>query len=179
MNGVSDEALVALAKAGDRRAFEALVSRHYAAIHRFSWRLCGEAAEAEDVAQETLIRVARGISGFEGRSAFRSWAFGVAANCAKDAIRARRRRARTLEAAAVAALVEPACAVEHDDGEAGLWDAVRDLPDGQREAVMLVHVEGLSHGEAARALGCAEATVSWRLFAARRRLKSHLSRASA
>lgn len=180
MSGESDEALVSLAKAGDRRAFARLAERHYDAIRRFAWRRCGDAAEAEDVAQETLIRVARGIGEFAGRSSFRTWALGVALNCARDAVRARERRARVLRDVASAALVdEPAPAADADDPEAALWSAVRALPEAQRDAVMLVHVEGLSHGEAAAALGCAEATVSWRLFTARRRLKSDLARASA
>lgn len=180
MSGESDEALVALAKAGDRRAFERLAARHYDAIRRFAWRRCGDAAEAEDVAQETLIRVARGIDGFAGRSTFRTWALGVAVNCARDAVRARERRAKVLKDVAAAALAEAAAqAAEADDPELALWAAVRALPEAQRDAVMLVHVEGLSHGEAAEALGCAEATVSWRLFTARRRLKSDLARANA
>ena len=180
MSGAYDETLAAQAKAGDRRAFAMLAERHYGAIHRFAWRVTGDAAEAEDVAQETLIKIARAISGFEGRAAFRSWALGITLNCARDAVRARQRRARTLNEAAAAALVEPPSKAE-DDGEAesALWAAVRNLPDGQRDAIMLVHVEGLSHAQAAAALGCAEATVSWRLFAARRRLKSNLSRAGA
>ncbi|WP_020180245.1 RNA polymerase sigma factor [Methylopila sp. M107] len=181
MSGETDEALVARAKAGDRRAFASLVERHYGAIHRFAWRVTGDAAEAEDVAQETLIRIARAISGFEGRAAFKSWALGIALNAGRDAVRARERRSRVLREVAVAALVDQAGPSHDDDwdGEAALWDAVRGLPEAQRDAVMLVHVEGLSHAEAGQALNCAEATVSWRLFTARRRLKSHLSRAGA
>lgn len=179
MSEQTDEALVALAKAGDRRAFASLTERHYGAIHRFAWRVTGDGTEAEDVAQETLIRIARAISGFESRAAFRSWALGIALNCARDAVRARERRSRVLKDVAVAALVDQSSPREDDDGEAALWEAVRGLPEPQRDAVMLVHVEGLSHAQAAEALDCAEATVSWRLFTARRRLRSQLSRAAA
>lgn len=177
MNERSDETLAAEARRGDRRAFEALVSRHYRALHRFAWRFSGDASEAEDVAQEALIRIARGLHGFEERSAFRSWAFGITLNCARDLARAKARRARAIEEAAAMAAVEQAAndaAEEEMEGE--LWSAVRNLPEPQRDAVLLVHVEGLSHAEAAAALGCAEATVSWRLFSARRKLKSELSR---
>lgn len=179
MSHETDDDLVALARGGDRRAFSALAARHYAALHRAAWRCCGDAAEAEDAAQEALIRIARAIGSFEGRAAFRSWAIGIAMNCARDILRARERRARMLREAGVAAAAEEAAAAVLDDPEAGLWDEVRALPEGQREAVLLVHVEGLSHREAADALGCAEATVSWRLFAARRRLKLRLSRKAA
>lgn len=180
MSERSDEALATAARRGDRRAFEALVSRHYRALHRFAWRFSGDAAEAEDVAQEALIRIAKNLDGFEGRSAFRSWAFGITLNCARDLARAKARRAKVIEQAAAMALVEQAVAGgAEEEMEEGLWTAVRNLPEPQRDAVLLVHVEGLSHAEAAAALGCAEATVSWRLFSARRKLKSELSRQGA
>ncbi|MGA0530944.1 RNA polymerase sigma factor [Hansschlegelia sp. KR7-227] len=174
----SDQALVQRAKAGDRRAFAALVDRHYGALHRFAWRCLGDAAEAEDAAQEALIRIARGLDGFEGRSSFTTWATGVALNCARDALRARRRRVASLEDARTEAEIE--ASVRDDAGpEEALWEAVRGLPEALREAVLLVHVEGFSHRAAAEALGCAEATVSWRLFSARRKLKSALARETA
>lgn len=180
--GEGDDRLVARARSGDRRAFSHLVERHYPAIHRFAWRCCGDAAEADEVAQETLIRIARGLGRFEGRARFSTWCLGIALNCARDIRRAGARRDAVLrEAAAMAALEAAATddAGAEAEAEDALWDAVRALPDGQREAVLLVHVEGLSHREAADALGCAEATVSWRLFAARRRLKSDLARTAA
>ena len=175
----ADEALVARAQAGDRRAFETLAARHYPAIRRFAWRCCGDPAEADDVAQEALIRIARGLDGFRGRARFSTWCFGVTLNCARDRLRATSRRTAALKEAAVMATIDAAAIESEDAHDDALWRAVRALPDGQREAVLLVHVEGLSHREAGAALGCVEATVSWRLFAARRRLKSLLSRTGA
>lgn len=174
MTGEGDEALVARARGGDVRAFRALAARHYEPIRRFAWRCCGDPTEAEDIAQEALIRIARNLDRFGGRSAFSTWAFGVVLNAARDRRRAETRRSAVIREAA-------AFAGDHshegaDDRTDDLWAAVDGLPDPQREAVLLVHVEGLSHREAALALGCAEATVSWRLFAARRRLKATLSR---
>jgi RNA polymerase sigma-70 factor (ECF subfamily) len=173
----SDDGLVARARGGDKRAFAALVTRHYPMIHRLAWRCCGDRTDAEDIAQEVCVRVARGLGGFEGRSSFASWLYGITLNAARDAGRARSRRAATLQRAAEAALIDAAEPEQTGDDEA-LWQAVRGLPPRQRDAVMLVHVEGLTHREAADALGCAEATVSWHLFAARRQLKTMLARAS-
>lgn len=172
-----DDALVARARAGDRRAFASLVARHYPMIHRLAWRCCGDRTEAEDIAQEVCVRVARGLAGFEGRSSFSSWLHGVTLNAARDAGRARARRTATLHGAAVAALIDATEPADGGDDEA-LWQAVRALPPRQRDAVMLVHVEGMTHREAAEALGCAETTVSWHLFTARRQLKTMLARAS-
>lgn len=173
-----DDALVARAKRGDARAFDALAARHYEPIRRFVWRRCGDPTEAEDVAQETLIRIARGLDRFEGRSAFSTWAYGVALNAARDMKRAESRRSAILREAAALATTEADGSTE-DDRADELWAAVDALPEPQRDAVLLVHVEGLSHREAAQALDCAETTVSWRLFSARRRLKSLLSRREA
>lgn len=178
LGGQSDDALVDRARRGDARAFDALAARHYEPIRRFAWRRCGNAADAEDIAQETLIRLAKNIDRFEGRSAFSTWVFGIALNAARDRGRAEARRtALTREALALASLDEQAA--PEDDMTDELWAAVDALPEPQRDAVLLVHVEGLSHRDAAQALGCAEATVSWRLFSARRRLKTALSRTSA
>ncbi len=173
----SDDQLVARARAGDRSAFAALVTRHYPMIHRLAWRCCGDRTEAEDIAQEVCVRVARGLAGFEGRSSVSSWLYGITLNAARDAGRARARRTAVLQGAAMAALIDAAEPESAGDDEA-LWQAVRTLPPRQRDAVMLVHVEGLTHRQAAEVLGCAETTVSWHLFTARRQLKTLLARAS-
>ncbi|MFC3690959.1 RNA polymerase sigma factor [Chenggangzhangella methanolivorans] len=178
LGALDDAALVDRARRGDARAFEALAARHYEPIRRFAWRRCGDATDAEDVAQETLIRIARSLDRFEGRSAFSTWAFGIALNAARDRGRAEARRgAIEREALALARLDQDEA--PGDDMTDELWAAVDALPEPQRDAVLLVHVEGLTHAQAAQALGCAEATVSWRLFSARRRLKSALSRKGA
>jgi RNA polymerase sigma-70 factor (ECF subfamily) len=176
MTEESDDALAKRAGTGDRKAFEALLDRHYATIHRIAWRHCGDATEAEDIAQDVCIRMARAIAGFEARSAFKTWCHAIVLNAVRDAMRARARRAVAMNAVAVMALADTG-EVQGEDQEDALWSAVRGLPERQREAVHLVHVEGFSHKEAARAIGCAEATVSWHLFAARRMLKQMLTRA--
>jgi RNA polymerase sigma-70 factor, ECF subfamily len=173
-----DNALVAAAKSGDRKAFEALIERHYDRIHRVAWRHCGNPSEAEDIAQEVCIRIARSLVGFEGRAAFTTWCHGIAVNVVRDWMRARARAVAAHAEASLLILADGAAApVEDQDDE--LWQAVRALPERQREAVELVYVEGLSHRDAARAIGCAEATVSWHLFAARKTLRSLLSRRQA
>jgi RNA polymerase sigma-70 factor (ECF subfamily) len=170
-----DDVLATRAKAGDRRAFELLLDRHYDAMHRIAWRHCGDPTEAEDIAQDACIRVARAIGTFEGRSAFSTWVHAIVLNAVRDVMRGTSRRRVAMAAVAAMSLTEPAGTAEEDGREDALWSAVGALPDRQREAVQLVHVEGLSHREAASIIGCAEATVSWHLFAARRTLKQVLA----
>jgi RNA polymerase sigma-70 factor, ECF subfamily len=177
MTEETDDALVVRAQSGSRAALEALVDRHYAAIHRIAWRYCGDRTEAEDIAQEACIRIARGIAGFERRAAFATWCHGIVLNAARDALRARARVNAVATALAMAGPEEGAEETEPSGlPEDALWTAIRALPERQREAVQLVYVEGLFHRDAARLLGCAEATVSWHLFAARRAIKATFGR---
>ena len=100
-------------------------------------------------------------------------------NAATDKLRARQ-RLRLVEPSKMALLVELSSEPAHEaaaevhilNGE--LWDEVRRLPDQQRDAVLLVYGEDMSHAEAADVMGCTEKTVSWHLHEARRRLKTAL-----
>jgi RNA polymerase sigma-70 factor (ECF subfamily) len=175
MEEETDDALVVRAQSGSRAALETLVERHYATIHRIAWRNSGDRTDAEDIAQEACIRIAGSILRFERRSSFATWCHGIVLNVARDALRARARRRAATIAMAMAGPVEEQN-TEEGSLEDALWSAVRALPERQREAVQLVYVEGMSHRDAARLIGCAEPTVSWHLFAARRALKALLER---
>lgn len=168
------EALVARARLGDEAAFGSLLENHYAMIHRTAWRWCGHAADAEDIAQEVCIKLGAAIAGFDGRSAFSSWVYRITLNAVRDAQRAGRRRAR--HGAAYADLVPATQQAEQEASATNrqLWAAVWRLPDQQRDAVLLVHAEDLSHAQAAEIMGIKEATVSFHLHAARKTLRGLL-----
>jgi RNA polymerase sigma-70 factor, ECF subfamily len=165
-----DDRLVRLARAGDRSAFAALVERHYDFIYRVAWRWSASRPEAEDVAQEVCIRLAGAIGGFRGEGRFTTWLYALTLNAARDQQRKAGREAR--KAALYA--VEPDSgseAIEEEERAKALWAAVRRLPDKQREAVLLVYGEGLGHQAASEVMGCAEATVSWHIHEAKKRLR--------
>ncbi|QGM98709.1 RNA polymerase sigma factor [Methylocystis parvus] len=171
----TDGELARRAAAGDRAAFAALAERHYDRVHALAWRWSGARTEAEDIAQETMVKMAGAIRNFRGDCAFSSWAYRIAYTTAVDHIRARRKVVafapeQMIELADCADCESPEDAAANDD----LWRAVRALPEQQRDAVLLVYGEDLSHGEAAALMGCAEKTVSWRLHEARKRLKISL-----
>lgn len=172
---------LAAARAGDREAFAALFQRHYPAIHAFAYRLRLCPAEADDIAQETFVHAARSLHAYRGDASFKNWLFAIAANRGRDRHRQQIRRARLGEQ--LAALDETAAPdggasarASRDNAHEAVRAALAALPPEHREAVALVYFENLSHAEAARVLGCAESTVSWRLFRAKSRLK-HLLRA--
>mgnify|MGYP001264855705 FL=1 len=170
--GVAD--LVTRARAGDRRAFVSLVSTHYDFIYRTAYRWCGNGSDAEDVAQEVSIKLASAIASFDGRSRFSSWLYRITLNAVRDMQRARFRRGRHITA--IAEISPQSAPPEQEDAAAArqLWAAVRALPDKQRDAVLLVYAEDLTHAAAAEIMGCREATVSWHIFEARKTLRGLL-----
>lgn len=169
--GAPDTVLIAHAKAGDREAFSELVARHYDFVFRVAWKWCGKRADAEDVAQEVCARLGRSIRSFAGQGSFTTWLYALTLNVARDQGRRAMRESRKAEAFGIHAAAFGEAMPEPDESADALWDAVRKLPDKQREAVLLVYGEELPHGDAAEIMGCAEATVSWHIHEAKKRLK--------
>ena len=163
---------------GDRAAFECLVSAHQRMIFAITFRMTGSMASAEDLVQETFVRAWQQLDGFRGESRFSTWLNRIAVNMALNW------RVRESRRSDIHRQWAQDCA--NDGGGAGLPDelsrrvqhALQRLPEGQRAAIILTVYENLSHGEAARVLECSEATVSWRVFAARQKLKRWLTGAA-
>jgi RNA polymerase sigma-70 factor, ECF subfamily len=88
----SDADALALARAGDSDGFRTLVERHSRALFRLAYRMTGNEQDAEDVVQEALLRAFRRLEQYDERARFSSWLHRIAANCAYDLLRARRRR---------------------------------------------------------------------------------------
>lgn len=175
--GEADDDLARAAAGGDADAFVALIERHYDRVFRLAWRWCGSRTEAEDIAQDVWIKIGRAIRGWRGEAAFATWAYRIVYTTTTDRLRARQ-RLRLVEPSKMAMLAEvrgePA---DEDRADAGvmkdeLWAEVRRLPEQQRDAVLLVYGEDMSHAEAAQVMGCSEKTVSWHLHEARKRLKA-------
>ena len=169
-----DETLIARAVGGDRRAFGELIARHYDFIFRTACKWCGKASDAEDVAQEVCIKLASVLKSFDGRSAFTSWLYRVTLNAVRDMQRARSRRGRNIDRYAVVAPDEYLPDQEDSAAAKELWTAVRRLPDQQRDAVLLIYADWMSHAEAGVIMGCKEATVSWHVHEAKKTLRGLL-----
>jgi len=169
-----DQALLARARTGDAAAFEALLVTHYQYIFRVAYRWLGHESDAEDVAQTVCMRLPVAIRSFDGRAAFTSWLYRVTLNAVRDLQRGRQRQARLADAVAVFAEDRHPPEQEGALHLADIWRAVRALPEKQRDAVMLVHAEGLSQAEAAGIMGCKEVTVAWHIHKARKILREVL-----
>lgn len=164
-----EPATVTAAANGDAEAFVELVHLLQVPVWRFLTRLLGDRGLAEDVTQETFVRVHRGLPGFGGRSRFTTWVFGIARNAGLDALRARSRRPQVVGDVPIGlpADAEPGFGAE-------LSDALARLTVDRREALLLVAVLGLGYREVAEITGTPEGTVKSRVHAARLELHAAL-----
>ena len=169
MSEQSDDVTLAKAAAsGNHSAFETLVSRHYGTIYRMAYKWCGNQADAEDITQNACIKLARAIGSFRGEAAFTSWLYRLVINTAKDW---QRQQAASNNRTAMG---DNRIATETPADDAvyaqQVIASIHQLPEGEKEALLLVVGEGLSHREAAEIIGCKESTVSWRIHEARKKL---------
>ncbi|HWC58576.1 MAG TPA: RNA polymerase sigma factor [Verrucomicrobiae bacterium] len=161
---------------GDHAAFENVVQSYQTMIHSITYRMTGSVADAEDLSQETFIRAFHQLRSFRGESKFSSWLCRVAMNACLNWRQRESRRAEVHEQWAgdnLGTLQENAEAL--DENTRRVQAALNRLPAKQRAAMILTVYEEMNHAEAARALGCSEATVSWRVFTARAKLKRWLA----
>lgn len=173
---MDDALLMADIAAGDRAAFGRLMRAHLPRAYATAYRLLGQPQEAEEVAQEAMLRVWRHAAGFDARRAqFSTWLYRIVVNLALDRLRraGTAPRAVPLEQAAEAADAAP-------DAEARLLAraqgrsvaaALAALPERQRAAVVLVHYEGLSGRDAALVLGMTPKAVESLLYRALKTLR--------
>lgn len=162
----TDPALIRAAVAGDMDAFSQLVRAHQQQVWRFLRRLLGDDALAEDVTQETFIRVFTRLSTFTFEARFSTWVFQIAHNAGIDELRKRQRQSRLAEVVGRRTLA----VTSGPDVSVELQLALDTLPEDQRAALLLVEVFGLRYREAAEVLGIPAGTVKSRVFNARTRL---------
>jgi len=160
--------LIRRAQGGNAGSFAELVDLHYDTIHRIAWKWSGHRADAEDIAQQSCIKLAQNLAQFRFQAAFTSWLYRLVINCAQDWQRTQRRHAhRQLpedEPAFDSARAEDAIEL------AQLLMQLDELGQGMRETALLVHAEGLSHAEAGGVLGVSESTISWRIHTMRKHM---------
>ncbi len=160
---------------GDRAAFEGLLARHYDGIFRLAWRVLGDQTEAEDVAQEVCIRLARTIDGFRADAKFRTWLHRITLNAARDAMRRRATRAKAAQGfAEVDALARDEAKAKASEAE-WLQETLQGLKPDLRETAALILGEEMSQAEAAETLGVAEGTIAWRMSELKRVLREAAS----
>jgi RNA polymerase sigma-70 factor (ECF subfamily) len=178
-----DAVLVERLKEGDAKALDQLYRRHRGAAYGIAFRLVGSREDALDVVQESFIHVMRGIQAFRGQSSFRTWLYRIVTHAGLDYRRWRsHRRAESLDAETA---LEPAAdgpshptppeeASERDLRRA-IDEALANISEKNRAALVLYALEGMPYKEVAEVLGISVGTVMSRIFNARQRLRELLA----
>jgi RNA polymerase sigma-70 factor (ECF subfamily) len=166
--GATDDDLVSLATQGNRAAFEALLRRHYDLMHRVAWRMTGSQTDAQDICQDVCCALVERIASFRGEAKFTTWLIGIMRNACHDHHRRHSTLARLKGHLAV--LAGMAAPPDGRDLFRRSWLAseLARLSPLLRETVVLVVGEGMTHAEAATALGVTESTISGRMHEVRR-----------
>lgn len=174
MKDESDEQLVHRVLAGETRAYARLVERYRDGLGRYAVRMLGNTADAEDALQDTFVRGYRSLSRCRPEG-FRFWLFGILTRRCRTYAAQRARRQQFVvssdHAVANAAIVN---GIEPDGLRPLIDQALAQLPDEQREAFLLKHVEDLSYEEMEEMTGARIPALKMRVFRARAALRQLL-----
>ncbi len=181
--GAADEAkLVARSLKQDHDAFGQLVERYATVIVNLAYRMVGDRAEAEDLAQETFVAAFRALPTFRAQSKFSTWLYRIAANKCKDWLRVKRpgqgQQGVDIEDVQDNRVVEertPERLLSQQQVAEQLDRAIQRLPPLYREAFVLKHVEGLSYEEMQEILGVNGDTLKMRVYKGRLQLSRDLA----
>jgi len=171
----SDEALMARVAKGDQRAFRELARRHVPVMLGVARRILGNAAEAEDVAQEAMLRVWTHAPRWQPLALFRTWLSRVVVNLCLD----RKRKAPWVDLEAAGELADPAPlageAAEAAERDRLLTAAIAELPARQRAAIVLSYTEGMSNAQVAEILDTTVSAVETLLVRGKQNLRRALA----
>lgn len=174
----TDQAALNRALAGDQDGFRVLVERYSHALFRLAFRMTGNESDAEDIVQESFLRTWRNLSHYDGRASFSTWLYRIAANCALDHLRGRRRRAQEpLEETAPVPAMDPAPDRLAFGGQVSrrVEAAMAQLSSQERTAFVLRHHEELSIDEISVALGVSREATKNSVFRAVQKLRRALA----
>ncbi len=174
--GVDEATLAGRARAGDRAAFGELVRRYADQARRVARAVLRDPEDADDAAQDAFLSALVKLQQYDPSRPFGPWLMRIVANAATDRRRRRRvRRAETLDEGLLAGGHRPDEVAEREVLGERLRQALAELPERRRMAVVLFDVEGYSHAEIGGILGMPEGTVRSEVFHARRRLRALLA----
>jgi RNA polymerase sigma-70 factor (ECF subfamily) len=181
----NDQQLVQRVQAGDQSAFNLLVLKYQHRVLKLIGRFVSDQSEAQDVAQEAFLKAYRALGSFRGESAFYTWLYRIAINTAKNALVSQRRRPVDFDLdlqdpdqyerqAKLKEADTPEGVLLTDEIRAVVEEAMEQLPEDLRTAIVLRELEGLSYEEIAEAMDCPVGTVRSRIFRAREAIDKKL-----
>jgi RNA polymerase sigma-70 factor (ECF subfamily) len=176
---VVDSTLVNRAKLGDIKAFEAIVERYFARCMRFALGMLRDPGEADDVVQETFVRLYRALPRYEERHRFDSWLFRILGNCCRSAnlLQQRREAVDVGDEITLQSLPSPDRSDAIFDQEWGdeVRRALAEVPEYNREIFLLHYVEGFSYEEIERITGVRQSALKMRVKRASDLLRARLA----
>ena len=176
-DGPSDAELVERVLAGEREEFAELIRRYQAGLYRHAFGMVGDPDAASDLVQDSFIKAYGSLTRCQEPGRFGSWIFRILRNTCLDYLKNRRRSDVSLEDGAPLATAsdDPEGELERADASRAIRSALEALPEAQREAFLLKHVEGLSYEEIAERLGASVSALKMRVKRAREALLAVLA----
>ncbi len=176
-----DELLLKRARLGDAEAFESLITELEPLVWRICWHYTGQREDASDCGQESILRIWRSLNTYRGDCAFESWVYRLTANCCLDFLRKKKReKAESMEPLREQGFDPPDEKPGTEEQvlaqvrQARIREAIANLPEDQRDALVLTQLEGKSYEETAILLNVSIGTLKSRVNRARTRLKEVL-----
>ncbi|MGA9751333.1 MAG: RNA polymerase sigma factor [Acidobacteriota bacterium] len=168
-------------KAGDAAAFAKIMEHYEPYVLGLIWRMTGDRATAEDLCQETFLKILKGLGSFRRGSSLKTWIFRIAHNAVVDHARGTGRAAEPLEESGADICPPdpaptPLAQVEEGQFRRGIEAAMGTLAPREREILHMLYWDGLSVAEIAAACTLPEGTVKTLLFRARRALRGRVVR---
>jgi RNA polymerase sigma-70 factor (ECF subfamily) len=177
MSAADEQHLIHEARGGSHAAFRCLVERHMKRVYDVAYSLVQDHDGAEDIVQETFVKVHSSLASFRGESEFGTWLYRIATNFALNHVKQRRRqdeRKVHLDHAGHLPAPSGTSGAEESEQRACIEQALHELPTLQRAVVILRHLDGLSTKQVSRILRCSEGTVKTHLFRGLRKMRSKL-----
>ncbi len=184
----ADAEMLRAVRAGDPTAYRGLVEKYQGRLYTLVYGMIRNREDARDLTQEAFVKAYRSLDTFRAEAGFYTWLYRIAMNLTIDFARKRKRRGQIAEfdeniaqrdedgdIAEVHEEESPGRILERKQTLARIMDAMEQLPEDQRQVVLLRELDGLSYKEIADAMGIPEGTVMSRLFYARKRLQKLLA----
>lgn len=180
VDGTEDSEWVLAARAGDRRAFEALVGRYERPVYNLALRMLGRAEDAEDASQDVFLKAYRALTAYDPSRPFSTWLLSIAAHHCIDRIRRRRMQEVSLDALppwrqVAARAVDPEDEAVYRDHSARVKALLQTLSEDYRLVIVLRYWHDFGYSEIAEITGESESAIKSRLHRARRQLAEALS----
>ncbi len=166
-----DEILASAAAQGDRAAFSVLTLRHYDRVQGLAWRLTGNPAEAQDLAQDIFAALPVKLRHWRAEARFTTWLYRVVVNAAHDQRRRQASRTRATDGWGSWEIARQDEIVEERERLDWLTHAMTRLSPELRDTVALVLGEELTQAQAGEVLGVSEGTIAWRMAEVKKRLR--------